>query len=93
MDNGMQTSNGGTCEYCPHLFNSHIFSEVVKIKLEDHDQFHHESAEAEDIESKPKGWRATHNQQPQVENEIGSWICQNVARFNPPFLLEIKHKA
>jgi len=89
----MQTSYGGTLESCLHLFNSHIFSEVVKIKLEDHDQFHHQSAEAKDIESKPKGWRAMHNQQPQVENEIGSWIFQTVARFNPPFLLEIKHKA
>jgi hypothetical protein len=71
----------------------YIFYEVVKIKLEGHDQFRHQSAEAEDIESKPKGWRATHNQQPQVENETGSWICQNVARFNPPSLLEIIHKA
>jgi hypothetical protein len=74
MDNVMQTLYGGTCEYCPHLFNSCIFSEVVKIKLEDHDQLHHQSAEAEDIESKPKGWRATHtinNHKLKMKLEIG----------------------
>jgi hypothetical protein len=33
MDNATQTSYGGTCESCPHLFNSHIFLKLSRLSL------------------------------------------------------------